>query len=78
MCVSAATTKVSLWRGSFLNMAATYRFVMPMDARVGPALFPAMQTRLRFLQALEALPFHLLRHFARRDVKGYCECHTVI
>jgi hypothetical protein len=28
-----------------------------MDARVGPALFPAIQIRLRFLQALEALPF---------------------
>ena|SRR5215472_4304984 len=78
MCVSAATTKVSLWRGSTLNMAATCRFLVPMDARIGPALFPAIQIRLRFLQAFEALPFHRLRHFGQRDANGYCECHTVI
>ena len=28
-----------------------------MDARVGPALFPAVQVALRFLQAFEANPF---------------------
>jgi hypothetical protein len=35
----------------------------PMDARVGPALFPAIQIRLRFFQALEAHPFE--RRFLR-------------
>jgi hypothetical protein len=34
-----------------------------MDARVGPALFPAIQIRLRFFQALEAHPFE--RRFLR-------------
>ncbi len=32
-------------------------FRRAMDARVGPALFPAIQIRLRFFQALEAHPF---------------------
>jgi hypothetical protein len=40
------------------------------DARVGPALFPAIQIRLRFLQALEAHPFHRLIA-ARKTVVGH-------
>src|SRR5215469_10843232 len=32
-------------------------FGRAMNARISPTLFPAIQIRLRFLQALEALPF---------------------